>query len=227
MSRIRHLNFSLFIHFMEPNIAKEVREFVSTHTSIKNCLKKGLINYSALARLIAEEKKIDTEKNFDAIVVALRRLSENLRPSDRIEKKIRGLLKKSKLEVKTKIGVAVLNDKISLHQLIEFAKDIIAEESDFHLIHGSKTFTIVSSDELVEKIEHIFGHNLISSKTGLVEILLKTRKEIETIPGVMSRLYSSLAEHDVNIIETMSSWTDTLFVIEEKDIQKAMNALNF
>jgi aspartokinase len=43
----------------------------------------------------------------------------------------------------------------------------------------------------------------------------------------MAFIFSLFAEFNINIIETMSSWTDTIFVIEEKDIGKVMEIMRF
>ena len=41
----------------EINITKETENYIRDHPSIKDCLKKGLINYSSLSRKIGDEKK--------------------------------------------------------------------------------------------------------------------------------------------------------------------------
>jgi len=50
---------------------------------------------------------------------------------------------------------------------------------------------------------------------------------LEETVGVIAYLSNLLAENGINIIETMSTWTDTLFVISEKDIVKVMGLLRF
>ena len=50
---------------------------------------------------------------------------------------------------------------------------------------------------------------------------------MENIPGIIAYLSTLLAENGINIIETMSTWTDTLFVIAEKDIAKVIELLRF
>ena len=61
----------------------------------------------------------------------------------------------------------------------------------------------------------------------MAEVTLKSSEDVEKTPGVMAYLSTLLAENGVNIIETMSTWTDTLFVIEEKDIAKVTGLLRF
>ncbi len=48
------------------------------------------------------------------------------------------------------------------------------------------------------------------------------------ISGVaISYLTSLFYENGVNILEFLSCWTDTLFIIDEKDLNKAINFLKF
>ena len=52
-------------------------------------------------------------------------------------------------------------------------------------------------------------------------------KQIETTSGVISYLYSLLGENNINILETLSCWTDTIFLVEEKDLSRVMEFLRF
>ncbi|MFH1256645.1 MAG: ACT domain-containing protein [Candidatus Diapherotrites archaeon] len=208
------------------SIAGTAEKFVSEKPFIIDCLRHGLVNFSALARQIIREEKL-SERDFGAIVVALRRLSEKTRPGKESQGRILRLLKGSKLEVKNRISVVFLDSKISMSSLAKLVNEIAEEEETLHMIHGSKSFSIITTSTAATKIAETFRYNLIQEKKGLVEIILRTSEEIEGTPGVMAFLYSRFSENGINIVETMSSWTDTLFVIDEKDLPKAMNALKF
>jgi len=51
------------------NIKKAVFAYIEGRPSIKDCLKKGLINYSSLTRQIIKDLGI-TEDDFDATLIA-------------------------------------------------------------------------------------------------------------------------------------------------------------
>lgn len=206
------------------SVAKKVENFVLAKPFVKESMKKGIVNFSALSRKIIVEEKL-RQSDFDAVVVALRRLSSKHFPTKDVEAKIIALLKKGKIEVKNKITVIVLDDDVFLSQLAKIVNQAIEDGETFHLIRGSKTFTIITSFEVGQKIGNFFRVNFVSEKNNLVEIIVRTGKEIESTPGVVAYMYSRFAENGVNILETLSSWTETLFVIEEKDTLKAMNAM--
>ncbi len=206
------------------NITKETEQYIKEHPSIKDCLKKGLINYSALARQICSERKI---KNFDAVLVAERRLFSKLKKERAVEKEIIDLLRRSKVDVKSKMVVAVVDKNVFFDNLIDLQKNIKKYEEDVHIVQGVSTMTIITTRDFLSEIKELFRRNLIKLDTDLVEIIVRSPKEIEGIAGVISYLYSLLSDNNINVIESMSSWTDTIFVIDEKDLLKALNVLRF
>jgi hypothetical protein len=206
------------------NVAKSVAGFIDSHPNVKSCLKKGMVNYSALSREIIKDSNLE-KRNFEAVLVACRRYAEKARLPAGQEKHIIALLRKSSFEIKNKVCVVIISNAVPFSSIIELASEITKERSLFHLIEGSETFTIISEQKFYQKIIQRFKHRMIDEKKDLVEIMVKMPKEIEQVPGITGYLYSLFGENDINILETMSSWTDTLFVIEEKDVEKAMRIL--
>jgi hypothetical protein len=209
------------------NLTKLTEQYIADRPSIKDCIKKQLINYSKLTRQIADDLDIDPKKNFDAILIACRRYSEKISSGETSESKILKVLKQSKVEVKNKILVAVVEKNIYFDNLLSLEKDIKKKAEIFHIIEGANAITIITTEEFQDKIRSLFKNKIIKENKGLVEIILKSPKEIETTPGVINYLYSLFWEYGINIIETMSCWTDTLFVIKEEDVGKIMSLLRF
>jgi aspartokinase len=52
-------------------------------------------------------------------------------------------------------------------------------------------------------------------------------ENLEMTPGVLSFIYRMFAEYDINIREEMSCWKDVMVVVEEKDVARVMQMLNF
>ncbi len=208
----------------EFNITKETEEYIKDHPSVKDCLKKGLINYSSLSRRISDEKKI---KNFDAILVAARRYSGKLKKEKVSEREIIDILRRSKVDTKSKMIVAVVDKNFFFDNLIDLQKKTKKHDEDVDIIQGVSTITIITSRDFLAEVKGLFKNNIIRLNQDLVEIIVRSPKEIEDTPGVISHLYSLLSDNNINIVETMSSWTDTIFVIEEKDLVKALNVLKF
>lgn len=209
------------------NITRLTEQYIQEHPSIKDCLRKGMINYSALTRQIAHEVNLELMKNFDAILIACRRYYRKLRKEKVFEEKIIDILKKSKLEVKNKIIVAVIEKDIYFNHLLELQKIIKNKAEVFHVIEGSSAITLITAEEFRDDIKKLFKNKIIKTTENLAEVTLKSTEELEKTPGVIAYLTSLLSESGINILETMSTWTDTLFVIDEKDIAKVMSVLRF
>lgn len=206
------------------NITKAAERYVSERPSIKDCLKRKLINYSALSRMIGSELGI---KRFDAILIACRRYSEKIKAEEVNEKRIMEILKGSKVEIRNKVVAVVLEKGIYHDDLLKLEKDIKKKREVLHIIEGATAVTVITGSEFLPGIKQLFKSDIIKVNKELAEINVKSPVEIEKTPGVLSYLCSLFSEHSINIVENMSCWTDTLFVISEKDVPKAVEALRF
>ncbi|MBM3199325.1 hypothetical protein FJZ53_00185 [Candidatus Woesearchaeota archaeon] len=207
--------------------AELTERYISEHPSIKDCLKKGVLNYSKLARAIAKDLDIEKKTSKEAILIAARRFAKKLKEEASREEKIRGILRKGELEIKNKI-VIIITEKIRhTDKFFELEKDAKKEGCTFYIIEGSKTFTIITSKQYSEKIKKLFHEETLKTKEDLAMVIIKSPPDIENCSGVVSYIYSLFSDNNVNILETMSCWTDTILVIDEKDISKTMQFLKF
>ena len=77
------------------NITKLTESYIAEHPFVKDCLKKGIINYSSLTRQICSDLNLDIKKNFDAILIACRRFYRKIKTEAATEKKIFHFIEKS------------------------------------------------------------------------------------------------------------------------------------
>ncbi|MCX6802231.1 MAG: hypothetical protein NT067_03900 [Candidatus Diapherotrites archaeon] len=206
------------------NASKETEKFIEERPYVKAAVKKGLVNYSALARLIKSET--GSKSSDDALIVAARRYVEKIKGCGADKKEILALLKKSRVEIKSRVNAAVFSSLVPLKVLLQSQKEAQDAGEPFHLIKGTSTFTVITSEEFFGGLSSLKPF-IVKSQKGLVEITLKSPKEIESVPGVVAFLYSLFAERGINIVETTSCWTDTIFVVSQKDLGKALELLEF
>ncbi|MBU1020406.1 MAG: ACT domain-containing protein [Firmicutes bacterium] len=208
------------------NVSKETENYVLSFSSIKDALKKGLINYSKLSRQIIKDTELNP-KDFDAVLVALRRLEYKLRKKKSFEKQIRTLLKNTKLEIKNKMMVCIIEKNVFHNNVLELQKDIKGLKGDVRVVEGVQAITMITSQEFEELVDNYFKLKIIKKTKNLIEIILRSPESLEEVPGVMGYLYSLFAEQGINIVETMSCWTDTIFIIEKRDLDKTIKMLTF
>ena len=209
------------------NITKLAENYIMQHPSVKDCIKKGLINYSSLSREIVSDLNLNLKKNFDAILIACRRTRIKLKKEDTLEKKILKILKESKIEIKNKIIAVVLEKNIFFETLLNLEKEIKKKKEIFRVIEGASAITIITSEDFLELIKKNFRNKIILENKNLAEITIKSPEDVETTPGAYAYLCSVFAENNINIAETLSCWTDTIFLIDERDVGKAINLLRF
>ena len=210
-----------------PNVTKLTENYILQRPSVKDCLKNGLINYSSLSRQIASELNLNLKKNFDAVLIACRRLKIKLKKDEISENKILKILKESKIEIKNKVIAVVLEKDIFFENLINLEKEIKKKKEIFRVIEGISAITIITTEDFLDLIKKYFKNKIILENRNLAEIIIKSPKEIETTPGTYAYMCSLFGENNINIVETLSCYTDTIFLVKEEDVGKVMGLLRF
>src|SRR3972149_6902277 len=194
------------IHFcFMTTTAQNVRSYLRNKPYLLEALEKGIVNLSELARQIQTELKTD---NTTATKAALRRFAEELqRHKQKREEKVLAILKKS--------GVAVYARK----SVIIPAKEIAIKSAMKVDLPGKYVYLLDRAD-LPERISTLVKHD------NCTMIVVNSPEELENTPGFVAFLTTLLAEQNINIIEFISCWTETVIVVEKKDSLKTYEALS-
>ena len=67
--------------------------------------------------------------------------------------------------------------------------------------------------------------DVLKKNENCTTIIIKSPEEIETTPGVVAFLTSLLSEQNVNVVEFISCWTETIMVVDRKDSLRAYEIL--
>ena len=210
-----------------PTTTELTEKYLSEHPSILDCLKNGVINYSKLSRKISKELDIEKKTSLEAILISCRRYEAKIKDEKILENEILKILKESELEIKNKIIVTIVDKTKYLWKIIEIENKFQKASDTFYAIEGSKVFTIITTEKQIQDLETLFGTAIIKTTKNLAMINIKSPKDLENTPGVIGYISSMFGKHGVNIVETMSCWTDTIFVISEEDIPPVMSFLRF
>ncbi len=210
-----------------PTTTELTENYLREHPSIKDCLKKGIINYSKLARKIGKELGIEKKTSMEAILIACRRFAVKIKKEEVLEEKILTILQQSTLEIKNKVVVVIIQKRVPLEIMERVEKKVRKTEGLWYLIEGTKVFTLIISEQDLEVVKNNLKKEIIKTSMGLALITLKSPEELETTPGVMLYLYSLLGDQGINVVETMSCWTDTIFIVEEKEVSKIIGLFRF
>ena len=158
---------SMAQNVLKESLAEKTRMYIDAHPSIKDCVSKGLVNYSSLARLIMKDIDVDNE---EAVMIACRRYA-------------------SKLSVTTDHEMSILR---------------------------------ILKDRIMDTVGRF---NIIKVRENLVEIAVKSPEKIVDTSGVIAYLITNLSDAGINIEETVSCHTDTIFIVGEADMINAYSVL--
>ncbi len=208
----------------KPTVAEVTRKYIDRHPSIRDCISKDIVNYSSLARLIMSETGV---KHEEAVLAASRRYAAKLSKTDN-EGAIMDVFEQSRLELKTRICIVVAkNDWIVLKNLEGVVKEILSEKSIMQVMQSANGITVVSEDKHLPTITRAIGQDyIISIKQNLAEITVKSPPRIEETPGAFVYIMSMLSEQGINLLEAMSCYTDTIFVVSREDMMRAFDILS-
>jgi len=204
-------------------VARQVREYIASHPSIADALKMDIVNYSALARKVCKELGIRRE---EAVLAACRRYPvEKLRGFS--EDAVRRMLGRSRVETRTKVATVILVEGVDvLQRLGDVVEELLDENKECRLIQVSQGTVIIADDDSVSRVtKKLRSDQIISVTKGLVEIAVTSPETIEKTAGLLAFLSGALASSGINIVEEMSCYTDTVFILERKDMTRAMEVL--
>ena len=186
-------------------VAQNVRNHLRNKPYLLEALEKGIVNLSELSRQIQKELQIS---DASAIKAALRRYSEELQKHrQKREEKVLQLLKRS--------GIVVYDSK----SVIITAKELDSN-TGMKVDLLDKHVYLLDRNDLPERISSLVKHE------NCTMIVIHSPEELEATPGVVAFLATLLAEQNVNIVEFISCWTETIMVVEKKDSLKTYEVLS-
>ena len=184
--------------------------YVKRRPFLKEAIRQRIVNYSALARQITSETFGKKDQQY-AVKMALIRLASKMREGEENpEQRIKAVLKKSSMSIRTKVAVLISTRKLEKLDYISCAESrgtttYILEESGLGRYKKAKT--------------------TLKAETNLDLISIHSGPDLEKAPGVISHLLAALAGEGINVVEFVSCYTDTLLVVRQADTARAHEIL--
>ena len=186
-------------------IAQSVRNHLRNKPYLLEALEKGIVNLSELSRQIQKELKTS---NTPAVKAALRRYAMDLQKhKQKREERVLQVLKRSGITVFDKKAVIITSKELETSSGMKV--DLLG-----------KHVYLLDKGELPERVSTLVKHD------NCTMIVVHSPEELEATPGVVAFLTTLIAEQDVNMIEFISCWTETIIVVEKKDSLKTYEVLS-
>lgn len=194
---------------------------------LSEALAKDIINISSLARYIKPEiEQILLKKVSEAsIVMAIKRIKNQL-PSKSKYKQI--FTSRPEMIIRSNLALVSILNSETLYQACSkfFTNYPIQRQQFFTLTEGFSETTIIMSESLKNKMQHIFKKETVTlGLSHLSSITIQLPKESVNNPGVIYFFLKSLAWEGINIAEVVSTSFELTLILDEKDIDKTFTVL--
>ncbi len=206
-------------------ISHVVKKTVNSRPSLQEAIIEGIINYVNLANKLQPEIQAELgEKNEkSAIMMALRRYGEELQKKSIVKEQFKmshEIIMKTNLCDICIVKTPSALDKIKqIHQIVDYEKG-----ETLNIIQGNYEITIVISQKYLDSLKEILkGEKILNIQKNLVSLTISLSKEFLSTPGVLALATRKLAWNNINIFENISTMTELIFIVAEKDAVKAYN----
>ena len=205
-----------------------VKKLISEKPFLEEALRAKIISYGNLAERFQPviERELNKEVKFSAIVMALRRysdeLAEKLTPSSDFKFEGEIIMKTNISDFTVRKAPSLIKKLNSVHNLVDFERGDI-----LNFIIGNNEVSIIINGKYDDKIKKFLaGEKILYNEKGLASLsIIFTSKNFINTPGVIFTVIRKLAWDNINIYEIVSTMTELTFILSKKDSMKAYNAL--
>ncbi len=207
------------------NITEAARKSLQKYPHIEEYFDLGVINYRAMGRAIQDDirQELGRDTNLISIVTAIRRF-----PAKKIKmggEKVSGVLADSEVNLKYDIGVITVRLLPESPRKIERLHKRVSGLRALQVIQGLQTVTMVTEGRFLGAVKKIFEGEILDEKEGLASVIVTSPSSIVETSGVIAHLANILSLERINIVEMMSSHTETLFIVDEGDALRSVDVI--
>ncbi|MFI5417872.1 MAG: hypothetical protein ACHQ2Y_03105 [Candidatus Lutacidiplasmatales archaeon] len=210
-----------------PSVADATRAYIDEHPSIRSALADDLLNFALLARKILSEREL---RNEEAVTIACRRYQRGIAHAPAELARVREIVEGSRLEVHSRVAIVrVTDDWELLDRLLSVGRDMLPAPPRrrlFQLYEGTQAVTILCEEDFLTTLLPIIPEeNLLGVERGLATLAFRSDPAVAETPGVVAYVVDALARRGINCRETVSVYTDSIFVFGNADVIEAYQLL--
>jgi aspartokinase len=210
------------------SISQVVRSLINSRPMVYEGMIEGVISHAALAENLQKdiEKEMGHNVKLPAIVMAIRRYNDTLIESSKIKKK--DFKFNSEIIMKTGLAdITIVKSPACLEKLKRLYPLVNYERGEtLNVIHGNYEITVVISERYLSKVKEILSNEkILNVEKDLVSLSISFSSDFLHTPGILSKVIRKLAWEDINIYENISTMTEVIYIISNKDSVKAYKAL--
>lgn len=210
-------------------ISSVVEQYIKNKPFLLNSISQGIINLTSLARIMMPdiEKELGKEVKQGAVVMALKRLSEEL--DFRINHKLVRVLKNiGEITVRSSLVdyAFIVSDTLLENQARLIAEINKNKELFYTSSRGVNESNIIVSSAVSGALDEIFKNEKRTHKVeNLSSITVKLPQVNVTTPGVFYYIFQRLAWEGVIIHEVISTTNEFTIIVHDNQIDSAFKII--
>jgi hypothetical protein len=200
-----------------------VRDIVMGELEAYSSLTNGYMNMSSYAYRIRPTVETLTKKQvtINGLVVALSRLRKEFKKENPLIQKV------DITNITTKLPLTEIvyenTDKIITKLELFYKKVSITREDFFTTTVGTTELNVICSSHLMSKVLKHFNLKPKFTTKNLAAVGISFKEEQFNIPNMFFSLISILARARINIAEIVSTYTELIFIVDQKDFSKTVS----
>jgi len=206
-------------------ISHAVQDILKRHVLIQEAINHDIVSFNKLALMLKPEieKELGKKIKTSAIVMALRRASDNFK-----KKTTKPVFSYSIETIKTDISYIVLEESSTalsklekLYSIIDFKKGGI-----LNIIQGNYEIAIIINSKYKDKVLDLLdGESVLETIDDLVSISLTYSKNFLYTPGIIYDVSRFLAWESINAVDIILTKTEFSLIIDKKDLMRCYSTL--
>ena len=176
--------------------------------------------------LLQIEKELGKKVKLPAVVMALRRYSEDIAEH---RQKVKRFNYTAELLLKTNIcdfnvvkSPSLLAKLKTVYNLVDFERG-----DTLNVILGNNEVSVIINEKYTERLtKFLYGEKILNKESSLIALtIVFTADDFLHTPGIIFDVVRRLAWNGINIYEIVSTMTELTFILHKKDSMKAYDVL--
>ncbi|HSX39989.1 MAG TPA: hypothetical protein VLF68_00040 [Candidatus Saccharimonadales bacterium] len=208
------------------SVSQAISDILQSDEVALEAMRAGLLNLSAYAKTIQKTVEKTTFKDVQkgTIVVALSRLAKNVKS---LATPLKPEVLVTDLSIKSSLGALTYEKTADIQRKIAVLSPFQLTTSDiFTITEGPTEITLIIAEKAKDKVIKEFKTKAKSQVDDLVAVTVQYKEELANTANLHFALLSGLAAKRIHIIEIVSTFTETTFVVKREDMEKTINVLN-
>lgn len=212
-------------HVPREGVTAAVHRYLDGDGPARDLLARGVINYRGFARWLIDTCGWDATE--EAVVSALRRYPRADGPTG--SRAAREVLSRSQIHSRSNVCSISLPRNSRVHEKMGALFEIVDPTKGelLRVIEGDIAVSVIVSGTRVDEVREAIGEGDIRAvRQGLSEYSVLCPDKGHDTPGVLATIHSTLAVHDINVVESISVGYNLIVFVSAEDSLKAYQVLN-